>query len=154
MFTEQIAAMGAKLRAAGWDDGIAAAFEQLMGSCAATYSHRGTVNLPGLTLIQVSPSGQRADYVLPPEFTVRPIGVTGEPGSDTDWLTILHHWHIIFIVGPGPPTDGNGVTGTGGGTAGTGSIYIDSTTGNWYKNIGTMSVPLWSEILQETITTT
>jgi len=100
VFTEQIAAMGAKLREGGWDDGLAAAFEQLMGSCAATYSHRGTLNFPGLTLTQVPPVGQTADYVLPPQFTVPPVGhvqlgqVTGDPVLFDDPRLGVPVWHV------------------------------------------------------------
>jgi hypothetical protein len=64
MFTEQIATLGAQLRRQGLDEATAAAFEQLLGSCSQTLSHRGTVNLPGAQFIQVPPSGQRADYTL------------------------------------------------------------------------------------------
>lgn len=42
----------------------------------------------------------------------------------------------------GAPTDG--AAGTGPGKAGPGSIYIDKSTGQHYRNIGTEAAPVWN----------
>lgn len=62
-----------------------------------------------------------------------PIGETDPipvPGNNIDWSS-----------GSGAPT--NGASGTGVGTAGRGSLYTDTDTGNLYVNLGTISNVEW-----------
>lgn len=109
MFTEQISTLGAILRQQGLDEETAAAFEQLLGSCSQTLSHRGTVNLPGAQFIQVPPAGQRADYTLvnlnAPTVTVEhELTVEGDTVFEGD---VTHEGDVIFegdiIIGDDPP---------------------------------------------------
>jgi hypothetical protein len=46
-----------------------------------------------------------------------------------------------IIPGAGVPVDG--VSGTGAGTAGKGSLYSDQTNGKLYVNGGTLASPTW-----------
>ena len=48
----------------------------------------------------------------------------------------------LFLSGAGAPSDGT--SGTGAGTAGVGSVYINTTTGAWYRNTGTKASPTWT----------
>ena len=153
MFTEQIAALGAILRANGLADGVAAAFEQLLGSCATAFSHRGTVNLPGLTLTQVPPSGQRADRVLPPEFTKPPVGVvklarvTGAPVLDTDPRLGVPVWRV-----PAEPVGDifGGPEGGGGEGANDGPVSITIIpTGGGTPVVETGDIVQWSYVPQD-----
>lgn len=49
---------------------------------------------------------------------------------------------VIIFTGSGAPT--NGTSGTGAGTTGKGSIYVDISTGNQYINAGTTASPIWN----------
>jgi hypothetical protein len=48
---------------------------------------------------------------------------------------------FVQYSGSGAPTDGT--SGTMAGFAGTGSVYVDVATGNWYCNLGTKASPTW-----------
>lgn len=47
-------------------------------------------------------------------------------------------------ISTGAPT--NGTTGTGAGTDGPGSLYVDYANGNHYINLGTKASPVWNNI--------
>ncbi len=65
-------------------------------------------------------------------------------GPSWYWDTYLRFVHSIQIprIGTGAPT--NGTSGTGAGSAGPGSVYIDYATGNWYMNTNTKASPTWT----------
>ena len=48
---------------------------------------------------------------------------------------------VVVLVNDGAPT--SGPTGTGAGTAGTGSLYVNTTSGVLYINTGSMASPSW-----------
>lgn len=50
-----------------------------------------------------------------------------------------------MMAAPGTPVNGVAGTGTGAGFAGPGSVFIDTTAGNWYINggAGTKASPVW-----------
>lgn len=48
---------------------------------------------------------------------------------------------VILTPAAGAPSDG--VSGTGAGTAGPGSLYVNLTTGKWYSNTNTKASPTW-----------
>jgi hypothetical protein len=48
---------------------------------------------------------------------------------------------VYFYIMVGAPT--SGASGTGVGVLDLGSEVMDSVTGNWYTNVGTISVPVW-----------
>lgn len=50
--------------------------------------------------------------------------------------------NVYRFVGSGAPV--NGASGTGVGIGGLGTTYLDTVTGNSYKNIGTITSPVWS----------
>jgi len=49
--------------------------------------------------------------------------------------------NVQLFDGAGVPVDG--VSGTGAGDAGKGSIYVDTTNGKLYVNGGTLASPTW-----------
>lgn len=49
---------------------------------------------------------------------------------------------VVVLVDNGAPT--SGVSGTGAGTAGKGSLYVDTTAGVLYINTGTLASPTWT----------
>jgi hypothetical protein len=49
---------------------------------------------------------------------------------------------ILFLSAAGAPTDG--VSGTGAGEAGIGSLYINITNGDHYRNTNTQASPTWT----------
>ncbi len=51
------------------------------------------------------------------------------------------HAITLPLTGSGAPTDGT--SGTGKGSAGPGSVYVDYAAGNWYLNKGTKASPSW-----------
>ncbi len=51
---------------------------------------------------------------------------------------------VMIVTGAGAPTDGP--SGTGAGTLGTGSLYINSTTGFLYENRGDKASPDWDAV--------
>ncbi len=55
-------------------------------------------------------------------------------------LALTNGVHILSA--PGAPTDG--VSGTGAGFANIGSLYINVTNGDHYRNTGTQASPTWT----------
>ena len=55
---------------------------------------------------------------------------------------------VLFMSGEGMPDPIHGTDAPGAGFAGAGSIYIDETTGTWYRNMGNVANPQWkSEVV-------
>lgn len=52
--------------------------------------------------------------------------------------------NIGFFTGSGAPT--NGTSGSFVGSAAPGSCYVDTATGIWYVNVGTISSPVWLNV--------
>lgn len=53
---------------------------------------------------------------------------------------------IYFMSAVGTPVNGVAGTGTGGGWAAKGSMYIDQTGGGVYFNTGTKASPVWTQL--------
>lgn len=53
---------------------------------------------------------------------------------------------IYILSGEGTPVNGAAGTGTGGGWAQKGSMYIDSVGGGWYANTGTKASATWTQV--------
>jgi len=49
---------------------------------------------------------------------------------------------VLFLAEPGDPVDG--VSGTGAGIAGIGSLYINTTSGSHFRNTNTQASPTWT----------
>ena len=49
---------------------------------------------------------------------------------------------VLFLAGAGDPVDG--VSGTGAGIAGIGSLYINNTSGSHFRNTNTQASPTWT----------
>ncbi len=49
---------------------------------------------------------------------------------------------VLFLSDAGAPTDG--ASGTGAGKAGIGSLYVNITNGDHYRNTGTQASPTWT----------
>lgn len=60
------------------------------------------------------------------------------------WNSYLRFVHSVQLprIGSGAPV--NGTSGTGAGSAGPGSLYIDYVTGTWYNNTNTKASPTWT----------
>lgn len=69
--------------------------------------------------------------------------VGGAPGSSGGG-TPAGTSPVPFITAAGVPTDG--VTGVG--VAAKGTLYLNSTNGQWYTNTGSAAAPVWSLMIQ------
>ena len=49
---------------------------------------------------------------------------------------------VLFLAGAGAPV--SGVSGTGAGLAGIGSLYLANTNGDHYRNTNTQASPTWT----------
>lgn len=57
---------------------------------------------------------------------------------------------VVVLVNDASPTDG--VAGTGAGTAGTGSLYVDTVSGTLYINTGSKASPVWTVVGDQSAT--
>lgn len=71
-----------------------------------------------------------------PETRTR--GVVAHDGG----MVVKNDVHVSS--GSGAPS--NGTSGTGVGSAGPGSLYVDIANGKWYSNTNTMASPTWTVV--------